>query len=67
MNIKPNTINQYKILKHIEENFFVKSLQIILIDDNSIKIIDANKEEAIFKYENYKVNMYQNDIKLGGE
>ena len=55
MNIKTTTIEQYKILEFINANLKINSMEIIFIDDTTIKLIDSKFIELIFKYDNGKV------------
>lgn len=50
LKIKAQTIQQYHILKWIDRNFYIDSLQVELIDRYNIKIIDNNENSAIVKY-----------------
>ena len=56
-NFKVETVEQYKVLKHINENFEENSVYLELANRNSIKIIDEFGYEGFFYFEN-------NDIKL---
>mgnify|MGYP001587836319 CR=1 FL=1 len=53
--IKVNTIEQFEILKHIEENFFVDTLEISIFDTKTLKIVDKNKKEGYFFYSDGKI------------
>lgn len=48
--MKANTVEQFHILKWIEENFFIDQLEITLVDSCNVKIKDANGDEAIVSY-----------------
>lgn len=52
--LKANTIEQFHILKHLQENFFVDSLKIELVDRNRVQITDCTGETADFIYNKEK-------------
>lgn len=51
-NQKVNTVEQFKVLQFIQDNFFMDCITLELVDRYSIKLIDANGDGAIFRYEN---------------
>lgn len=57
MKIKVNTVEQFKVLEYIKQNFNLAALDLKLEDNYSISIKDSNGEKAVFKYEDGKVNM----------
>lgn len=46
-----DTINQYKVLDYLKKNLNMSEFQIFLYDKNTIKVIDKNKEQAYFRYD----------------
>jgi len=50
-----NTIEQYKIMRHIQNNFVMETITYELIDGNSIKIIDGTGDSMMFTYQNGKI------------
>ncbi len=48
--IKANTVEQYHILKWLEQNFHIDALRITLIDKAAVRIEDRNGETATVKY-----------------
>lgn len=50
--MKVNTVEQFKVLEFIKENFEIEYIKLELIDRNSIKVIDAKGESCIFYLEN---------------
>lgn len=57
MKIKVNTVEQFKVLEYIKQNFNLAALDLKLEDNYSISIQDSTGERAVFKYEDGKVNM----------
>jgi hypothetical protein len=55
MNMKVNTVEQFKVLEFIKENFEIEYIKLELIDRNSIKVIDAKGESCIFYLENNEI------------
>ena len=55
MNMKVNTVEQFKVLEFIKENFEIEYIKLELIDRNSIKVIDAKCESCIFYLENNEI------------
>lgn len=53
--MKVQTIEQYKILEYIKENFFIDKLEIKLINRNTVEITDIKNEKMKFKFEEGKV------------
>lgn len=53
--MKVNTVEQFKVLEFIKENFEIEYIKLELIDRNSIKVIDAKSESCIFYLENNEV------------
>lgn len=49
-----NTIAQYKIMQFINENFFPGSLEIELMDKNTIRGTDRAGESMIFRWNDEK-------------
>lgn len=48
--MKANTVEQYYILKWIEENFYIETLKIAFINKTTIIIEDRNGETATVTY-----------------
>lgn len=59
MKIKVNTVEQFKVLEYIKQNFNLAALDLKLEDNYSISIQDSTGEKAVFKYEDGKVNMHK--------
>ncbi|WP_187291200.1 hypothetical protein [Clostridium sp. K25] len=53
--MKVNTVEQFKVLQYLKENFELNLFKVELLDRYSIKITDIKNESMIFKYENGKV------------
>ena len=53
--MKVNTVEQFKVMKFLEENLEIELFELELIDRYSIKVKDQTGESMIFKYENGKV------------
>lgn len=53
--MKVNTVEQFKIMEFLKENFELELFQLELLDRYSIKVSDSTSESMIFKYENGKV------------
>jgi len=56
--MKVDTIEQYKIMEHIKDNFTMEYITMELIDRYTIEVEDRTGEKMIFKYKDGKV-MYQ--------
>ena len=52
---KVQTIEQYKILQHINANFHEGALELELIDRSTIKATDRDNASILFIYENEEV------------
>lgn len=48
--IKAKSIEQFKILTHIRENFYIEELQIELIGTDKVRIRDKKGDSAVFCY-----------------
>lgn len=48
--MKVNTIEQYKVLKYIEDNFEMNYITLELIDRYTIRITDTNNDSMDFIY-----------------
>lgn len=53
--MKVNTVEQFKVLQFLENNFEIELFELELIDRYSIKVTDSTGESMTFKYENNKV------------
>lgn len=49
MMLKVNTIEQYKVLKFIEENFYMDAITVNMVDPCTLKVTDAAGDTALFK------------------
>lgn len=54
--MKVETIEQFKVLEHIKENFHIKDIKIKLIDKYSIEVEDEKGGRILFKYKDGKIN-----------
>ena len=52
-----NTIEQYKVLNHIQDTFNTDAIVIYLVDRFTIKVIDTNNDIGYFKYNNKAKNI----------
>ncbi|MCD3194211.1 hypothetical protein G8S49_01295 [Clostridium botulinum C] len=48
--MKVNTVEQFKVLEFLKENFELNLFKVELLDRYSIKITDSESESMIFKY-----------------
>ena len=57
---KVNTIEQFHIMRHIQENFHVEAIEIELLDRNKVKVTDSagDSTEFIYNKERGTVEMY---------
>lgn len=53
--MKVDTVEQFKILEFLKENFQLEHLKIELLNRNVIQVTDENNESMLFKYENGEV------------
>lgn len=53
--MKVSTIEQFKILKFVEENFRIEKIEIELYGEKCIRIVDTKGEVGFFKYQDGKV------------
>jgi len=53
--IKVNTIEQFKVLQHIQENFYPDKITIEIVDEKALKVTDTNKDSLIFRWDGNKV------------
>ncbi len=51
LKVRANTIEQFHILQFLQENFFMDSLGITLVDRNRVQIQDCTGETAYFTYD----------------
>ena len=60
-----HTIEQFKILSYLKEQLSIGEFAVYLIDRFTIKVIDKNKEQGYFKYNNktMAVDFYERNIK----
>ncbi len=57
--LKVNTVEQFHIVRYIQENFNVEAIEIELLDRNKVKVTDFAGDSAEFTYnkESGKVEM----------
>lgn len=53
--MKVNTIEQYKVLQYIEDNFEMNYITLELIDRYTIRITDRNNDSMDFIYNEGKI------------
>lgn len=53
--MKVETVEQYKALQFIKENFNIEAIELELIDKCSIGITDKNNDRMIVSYKNNKI------------
>ncbi|SQB33965.1 hypothetical protein [Clostridium cochlearium] len=53
--MKVNTVEQFKVLQFLKENFEIELFKLELLDRYSIQVTDSTGESMVFKYENNKV------------
>ena len=61
-----DTIEQFKILNYLKNQLSIGEFTVILIDRFTIKVIDKNKEQGYFKYNNKTktVDFYEKILKI---
>ncbi len=60
-----DTIEQFKVLDYLKKQLSISEFAVYLIDRLTIKVIDKNKEQGYFKYNNktMAVDFYEKNIK----
>lgn len=60
-----DTIEQFKVLSYLKKQLSIDEFTIYLIDRFTIKVIDKNKEQGYFKYNNKTkaIDFYEKNIK----
>ena len=60
-----DTIEQFKVLTYLKRQLSIDAFAVYLIDRFTIKVIDKNKEQGYFKYNNKTktVDFYERNIK----
>ncbi|KEI11772.1 hypothetical protein [Clostridium novyi] len=53
--MKVNTVEQFKVLQYLKENFELNLFKVELLDRYSIKITDIKNESMIFRFEDNAV------------
>ena len=53
--IKVRTIEQFKILDFLQKNFLIENLEIIIVNNNTLKITDKKKDSLIFQYKDGEI------------
>ena len=54
--IKVRTIEQFKILDFLKQNFLIKNLEIIIVSNTTLKVVDKKKDSLIFTYKNGEIS-----------
>lgn len=57
MQMKVNTVEQFKVLEHIKANFSIEEVTLRLVDSYTIELTDKTGESLRFKYENGNINI----------
>lgn len=62
---KVDTIEQFKVLDYLKQEFNTNEVMLYLVDRFTIKLIDKNNETACFKYDrqNNNVRFYEKNMK----
>ena len=60
-----DTIEQFKVLAYLKKQLSIDDFTVYLIDRFTIKVIDKNKEQGYFKYNNKtkSVDFYEKNTK----
>ncbi len=60
-----DTVEQFKVLDYLKKQLSIGEFAVYLIDRFTIKVIDKNKEQGYFKYNNKTktVDFYERNIK----
>lgn len=60
-----NTIEQFKVLAYLKMHLSIDEFAVYLIDRFTIKVVDKNKQQGYFKYNNKtkSVDFYEKNIK----
>lgn len=60
-----DTIEQFKVLDCLKEQFNIDEVSLYLLDRFTIKLIDKNNDVGYFKYnsKNKSVDFYENNIR----
>ena len=60
-----DTIEQFKVLAYLKKQLSIDDFTVYLVDRFTIKVIDKNKEQGYFKYNNKtkSVDFYDRNIK----
>lgn len=55
------TVEQFKVLEYLKKEFNLNEVELYLYNRDTIKLIDKDKEQAYFKYDNQtkKVKFYE--------
>lgn len=53
--MRVDTIGQFKVLKHIEENFVLDEISIFKVDKSSLKVVDRTYESLVFSWDGSQV------------
>jgi len=54
--MKVRTIEQFKILDFLKQNFYIENLEIIIVNNTTLKVVDKKKESLIFTYKNGEIS-----------
>lgn len=60
-----DTIEQFKVLAYLKKQLSINEFTLYLINRFTIKVIDKNKEQVYFKYNNQtkSIDFYEKNIK----
>lgn len=60
-----DTIEQFKVIDYLKKQLSISEFAVYLIDRFTIKVVDKNKEQGYFKYNNKtkSVGFYERNIK----
>lgn len=50
--VKANTVEQFKIMQHIHDNFNLEAIEVELLERNRVRVTDATGDMAEFTYNN---------------
>ncbi|WMJ78455.1 MULTISPECIES: hypothetical protein [unclassified Sedimentibacter] len=65
--VKAQTVEQYQIIKWLEQNFYIEALKISLIDKATVLIEDINGETATVRYKSKNDIVLEQENKLNRE
>lgn len=65
--VKAQTVEQYQIIKWLEQNFYIEALKISFIDKSTVLIEDINGETATVRYKSKNDIVLEQENKLNRE